>query len=107
MFRSVWDRFVDLDPTLVAAIMAAAVSVLTSILAVLFTPLGSYLVAKRQLRDRLKTEYEYEQRKKLRDLIGRYHGRVLHAAEEMHTACGPSTSTRIKAGCKWAKTTAK
>lgn len=63
--------------------MAAAVSVLTSILAVLFTPLGSYLVAKRQLRDRLKTEYEYEQRKKLRDLIGRYHGRVLHAAEEM------------------------
>jgi hypothetical protein len=84
MFRSVWDRFLELDPTLAAAIMAAAVSVLTSIVAVLFTPLGSYLVAKRQLRDRLKTEYDYEQRKKLRDLIGRYHGRVLQAAEEMH-----------------------
>jgi len=39
---------------------------------------------KRQLRDRLKTEYEYEQRKKLRDLIGCYHGGILQAVEEFN-----------------------
>lgn len=37
-----------------------------------------------QLRDRLKTEYEYEQRKKLRDLIGCYHGGILQAVEEFN-----------------------
>jgi len=79
-----WDYFLQLDTTLVAAIVAAVVSILTTILSILFTPLGNYLLAKRQLRDRLKTEYEYEQRKKLRDLIGLYHGRVLQAAEEMN-----------------------
>jgi hypothetical protein len=84
MLRLLWDAFLDLDPVLAAAIIAAAVSVLTSIVAVLFTPMGSYLVSKRQLRDRLKTEYEYEQRKKLRDLIGQYLGRLLQAAEDMN-----------------------
>jgi len=50
----------------------------------LLSPVGTYLLAKRQLRDKLKTEYEYEQRKKLRDLIGRYHGRILQTVEEFN-----------------------
>jgi hypothetical protein len=50
----------------------------------MLTPIGNYLLAKRQLRDKLRTEYQYEQRKKLKELIGRYHGRILQAAEECH-----------------------
>jgi len=44
----------------------------------------SYLFRKWETRDRLETEYEYEQRKKLRDLIGLYHGRLLNAADSMN-----------------------
>lgn len=79
-----WDWYLTLDPRLAAALVASVVSVLTTFVTVLFTPVGSYLIAKRELRDRLKTEYEYEQRKKLRNLIGRHHGRVLQAAEDMN-----------------------
>lgn len=50
---------------LISAIVSAAVS---------------YFLRKRELRHKLAAEYEYEQRKKLRDLIGRYHGRLIHAA---------------------------
>lgn len=77
----------SLDPTVAAAIIAAAVALLTNVLTgviAFFTPIGSYLIAKLELRDKLRIEYEYEQRKKLRDLIGRYHGRVLQAAEDMN-----------------------
>ena len=81
------DWFLSLDPTVAAAIIAAAVALLTNVLTgviAYFTPIGSYLIAKLELRDKLRIEYEYEQRKKLRDLIGRYHGRVLQAAEDMN-----------------------
>lgn len=84
MLRSLWEWFLGLDATLAAALIAGVVSLLVTIVTVLFTPIGAYLLAQRQLRDKLKTEYEYEQRKKLRNLIGRYHGRILQAAEEFH-----------------------
>ncbi len=54
---------------LVSAVVSAAVS---------------YFFRKREARHRLEVEYEYEQRKKLRDLIGRYHGRLLHAANSLN-----------------------
>jgi hypothetical protein len=54
--------------TLVSAIVSAAVS---------------YYFKRREARHKLAVEYEYEQRKKLRDLIGRYHGRLLHACNSL------------------------
>jgi hypothetical protein len=53
---------------LVSAIVSAAVS---------------YFFRRREARHKLAVEYEYEQRKKLRDLIGRYHGRVLQACNSL------------------------
>ncbi|OGF57084.1 MAG: hypothetical protein A2Z21_05025 [Candidatus Fraserbacteria bacterium RBG_16_55_9] len=44
----------------------------------------SYLLGRRVARHRLEVEYEYGQRKKLRDLIGSYHGRLLTAANSMN-----------------------
>lgn len=82
--RSLWESLLQLDARLAAVLVAGVVSFLVTIVTILFTPIGNYLLAKRQLRHKLKTEYEYEQRKKLRDLIGRYHGRILHAVEEFH-----------------------
>jgi hypothetical protein len=82
-----WHWFSSLNPNVAAALIAAAVALLTNALSIVitfFTPIGSFLIAKLQLRDKLQTEYEYEQRKKLRELIGRYHGRVLQAAEDMN-----------------------
>ena len=65
------------DPAVVAAVVGAVAALITSIVA---TPLR-YVIDKRALRHRLTTEYEYEQRKELRELIGRYHGRMLEAAD--------------------------
>lgn len=44
----------------------------------------SYWFRKRELWYRLKTEYEHEQRKKIRDLLGAHYGRVLNAADRMN-----------------------
>jgi hypothetical protein len=44
----------------------------------------TYLLKRLETRDRLKAEYEYDQRKKLRELIGRYHGRLLQAANVLN-----------------------
>lgn len=82
-----WDLLASLDPRVQAALISGAVSFVVAggtVIAGLFTPIGAYLKDRFQLRDRLKTEYEHEQRKKLRGLIGSYHGRVLQAAEEMN-----------------------
>jgi hypothetical protein len=54
---------------LVPALVAAVVSALVS-----------YLFKRLEQRDKLSFEYEHEQRKKLRELIGRYHGRMIAAA---------------------------
>lgn len=40
----------------------------------------TYYFKRRETRHKLEAEYEYEQRKKLRNLIGGYHGRLLNAA---------------------------
>ena len=72
MFAVAWG-----SSEVVAALVAAVTALLTSVLS---TPLR-YVIDKRALRHRLRTEYEYEQRKELRGLIGRYHGRMLEAAD--------------------------
>jgi hypothetical protein len=70
----------DWDPALIAAFVAAAVSILTLVLG---APLRMWV--ERYLQTyKLKSEYEYEQRKELRSLIGRYHGRLLEASENLH-----------------------
>ncbi len=67
------------DVRIQAAIIAAVVGIIGGVI-------GTYLkhyFDKRFLRHRLETEYEYEERKKLRNLIGLYHGRILLAAEHL------------------------
>lgn len=39
---------------------------------------------RRETRHAAKVAYEYEQRKRLRELIGRYHGRLINAANSMN-----------------------
>jgi hypothetical protein len=69
------------DARVQAALISAVVAILVTIIA---TPLR-YFIDRRALRHKLRTEYEYEQRKYLRDLIGLYHGRLLQAAEDMNS----------------------
>jgi hypothetical protein len=56
----------------------------TAIVAAIVSAAVSYFFRTRETRHRLETEYEYEQRKKLRDLIARYHGRLLNAANSLN-----------------------
>jgi len=44
----------------------------------------SYWFKRRETRHTAEVEYEYEQRKKLRELIGLHHGRLLNAANSMN-----------------------
>lgn len=44
----------------------------------------SYFLRKRELRHKLAMKSEYAQRNKLRDLIGRYHGCLIHAVNILH-----------------------
>lgn len=44
----------------------------------------SYFFKRRETRHKLEVEYEYEQRKRLRELIGRYHGRLLNATTSLN-----------------------
>lgn len=44
----------------------------------------SYYFKKREIRGKVEVEYEHEQRKKLRELIGRYHGSLLNAANSLN-----------------------
>lgn len=55
-----------------------------AIISAVVSGLISYLVQTRQTRYRLAAEYEYEQRKQLRSIIGRYHGRLLNAANSLN-----------------------
>jgi hypothetical protein len=68
---------------LVAASISALVALLTTILA---APLR-FWVERNLQSHRLGAEYEYEQRRDLRSLIGRYHGRLVEAAEQLHYRC--------------------
>ena len=44
----------------------------------------SYYFRKREARHNLALEYEYGERKKLRELIGRYHGRLLQTSNSLN-----------------------
>lgn len=56
-------------PSLVSAIVAATVS---------------YIFKRRETQHSAEVEYDYEQRKKLRELTGRYHGRLVSAANSLN-----------------------
>lgn len=69
-----WAKLLQADANLLwAAIVSAIVSAAVS-----------YFLKRREIRFNLSAEYEYEQRKKLRNLIGNYHGRVLQAANRLN-----------------------
>lgn len=67
---------------LIAAFTALATSLITVVHSLFGTPL-KYWLERRALHNKLAAEYEYEQRKNLRELIGRYQGRMLEAAETL------------------------
>jgi hypothetical protein len=74
------DAFLKLDAPIQAAIISAVIGLIAGLL-------GAYIkhfLDKRSFRDKLETEYEYGERKKLRELIGRYHGRLLEASERLN-----------------------
>lgn len=75
MTESFWQT-----PIGVALIAALSGAIVTAI-GLFSNPLRHYL-DKRFLSYRLTKEYEFEQKKSLRTLIGRYHGRLVHAASE-------------------------
>jgi hypothetical protein len=68
------------DAQQTAALVALVTALVTTVAA---TPLR-YVVDRALLVQKSKTEYEFEARKELRSLIGRYHGRVLDAAVDLH-----------------------
>jgi hypothetical protein len=72
-----WDKVTQLfsaDTKLLgAAVISAVVSAVVSL-----------LLKTIETRDKLAAEYEYEQRKKIKELIGRYHGRLVHAANSLN-----------------------
>lgn len=83
-----WPDWFDKAETPVkVAQIAAFASLATTLLTVTLSQLGSplkYWLQKRALRNKLAAEYEYEQRKNLRELIGKYQGRMLEAAEALN-----------------------
>lgn len=62
-------------------LLTVAVSFLTALLTTFAAPFIRYWLDNLRLRYKLRTEYEYEQRKRLRDLIGHYHGGILTTAD--------------------------
>jgi hypothetical protein len=62
------------------AVLSAGTAFFTTILS---TPVR-YFVDKRTLRHQLRMQYEAEQRRELKELIGRYHGRLVEAADNWH-----------------------
>jgi hypothetical protein len=66
-----------IEPAVTAALVAAGVSVVTTFATKLW-------LDRRAHRDVLEIDYEYEQRKALRVLIGRYHGSLLDSAMSWH-----------------------
>jgi hypothetical protein len=67
------------NPALIA-VLSAGTAFFTTVLA---TPVR-YFVDKRALRHQLRAQYEHDQRKQLKELIGRYHGRLVEAADAWH-----------------------
>jgi hypothetical protein len=70
----------SMTPT-TALVLAAVIAAVTSILT---TVLLRYVVDDKLQRRRARTEYEYAQRKALREVMGKYEGPMLQAAEDFH-----------------------
>lgn len=69
----------------IANAVTAPTNVLWAALVSTVVSAGISLIAKRsENRHKVKTDYEYEQRRKLRELVGQYHGRLLYAAESLN-----------------------
>jgi hypothetical protein len=67
------------------ALLSARAGLLwTTVVSIVVSAGVSYFFRRREARHKLAVEYEYEQRKKLRDLIGRYHGRLLAACNSLN-----------------------
>jgi hypothetical protein len=80
-----WNTHPQIQPALIAAVVSLLTAILTLFATFILTPLGQYLIGKRQLQYRLKTEHEYEQRKQLANTINRYRGLILNYADVMKT----------------------
>ena len=65
------------------AIVTGVVGFIVGILTTLVAPSLKYWLDKRFLKYKLTMDYEYEQRKRLRELIGCYHGQLIQAAENL------------------------
>lgn len=80
------ELFDKADTSVKVALIAAFAALATSLITVVHSLFGAplkYWLEKRSLRNKLAIEYEYAQRKNLRELIGRYQGRMLEAAETL------------------------
>lgn len=62
---------------LLPAIISSVVSIIVSTITVLF-------VKRFETRDKLSAEYSHEQRKKIRELTGKYHGRILRSCVSLN-----------------------
>jgi hypothetical protein len=68
------------DPRFQAAIVAAIITLITLLLG---TPL-KYLLDRNMIKHKLMLEYKYEQKKKLHQLIGEFHGRLLDSVVDLN-----------------------
>jgi hypothetical protein len=66
------------------AIVSAVIAVVVAFVTTLLAAPVRLLVEQRLVHHRLRTEQEFEQRRELRKLIGRFHGRLVEAAERLH-----------------------
>jgi hypothetical protein len=74
------DAFLRLETPVQAALIATVVGFISGMIGSYF----KYFLDKSALRDKIQVEYEYAERKKLRELIGLYHGRMLETAERLN-----------------------
>ncbi|MBL8090626.1 MAG: hypothetical protein JNJ43_09880 [Anaerolineales bacterium] len=74
------ETFLNLEPSIQSIIISALVGFLSGILGAYF----KYFLDKKALRDKIQIEHEYSERKKLRELVGRYHGRILEDTERLN-----------------------
>lgn len=75
-----WQTLLSLDPRLQAGIIAGIVGLLTGFVG----PIVTHYLDRWALSHRLDTEYRHDERKKLRQLIGEFHGRVLAVADRLN-----------------------
>jgi len=79
----VWSWFSDLPPTVAAAAVAAAVSLLTLAMTTFVAPSIKYAFDTRLENRKLQLAFQSEQRKALKDHIARHKGPFLEAAESL------------------------